>query len=194
MLNDFGKSLFKPWVSVANVSLALALIYLVFLAIRTYDLNKVEVASWVQAVGSIASIWGAFLLFSFGNRQREKEVGENQSRLNKIARLVVENSISRIHGFVKVSRHPEFNLPLQQAIVRDIREAKSNLDFVLNMNGVGVELFAILFSVRSELESTLFLLENWSAMVESDSEKVFVQLESCAKRADAVFRQIQNVT
>ncbi|WP_085590833.1 hypothetical protein [Pseudomonas sp. B14(2017)] len=59
MLNEYGKSLLKPWLSVQNICLALAICFVTVLLIRTYDLNKSELASWVQAFGSIGAIWGA---------------------------------------------------------------------------------------------------------------------------------------
>jgi hypothetical protein len=59
MLNDCGKALLRPWLSVQNVVLALSFIYLGFLLVRTYSLNSGEVASWVQAIGSIAAIVAA---------------------------------------------------------------------------------------------------------------------------------------
>ncbi|WP_136477305.1 hypothetical protein [Pseudomonas sp. DG56-2] len=62
MLNDYGKSLFKPWLSVQNVVLGFFLIFVVGLVIRQYALTSSEIASWVQAVGSVGAIWGALAL------------------------------------------------------------------------------------------------------------------------------------
>ncbi|WP_414156540.1 hypothetical protein [Pseudomonas sp. BNK-30] len=59
MLNEYGKSLLKPWLSVQNICLALAICFVSVLLIKAYDLNKGELASWVQAFGSIGAIWGA---------------------------------------------------------------------------------------------------------------------------------------
>ncbi|MBC3504855.1 hypothetical protein HU761_26095 [Pseudomonas sp. SWRI59] len=59
MLNDYGKSLLKPWLSVQNFVWAFALIFMVSLLIRVNDLTSSEIASWVQAVGSILAIIGA---------------------------------------------------------------------------------------------------------------------------------------
>lgn len=73
MLNDYGKSLFKPWLSVQNVVLVLAGIFVACLAIRVYSLNSSEVASWVQAFGSIAAIWGAFAISNGQVRKAEQE-------------------------------------------------------------------------------------------------------------------------
>ncbi|WP_395602391.1 hypothetical protein AB4P97_08175 [Pseudomonas sp. A1230] len=66
MLNECGKALFKPWLSVPNVVLALAVIFTVSLL----NLTSSELASWVQSVGSIAAIWGAF---SISNRQSKNQ-------------------------------------------------------------------------------------------------------------------------
>ncbi|MBC3410606.1 hypothetical protein HU720_04755 [Pseudomonas sp. SWRI51] len=70
MLNDYGKSLFKPWLSVQNFVWVLASIFVVSLMIRVYDLNSSEIASWVQAVGSIAAIGGA--TYIAGQQRRQK--------------------------------------------------------------------------------------------------------------------------
>lgn len=59
MLNDYGKSLFKPFVSVQNIVLGLTLLFFASLAITKSNMNSSEWASWVQAVGSIAAICAA---------------------------------------------------------------------------------------------------------------------------------------
>lgn len=59
MLNDYGKSLLKPWLSVQNVVWLIALTFVIFLVIRTNDMKSSDIASWVQAIGSIAAIIGA---------------------------------------------------------------------------------------------------------------------------------------
>ncbi|WP_169775111.1 hypothetical protein [Pseudomonas sp. CES] len=62
MLNKYGDSLFRPWLSVQNCCLGFAGIYVAVLLCRVYDLNSGEVASWVQAVGAIVSIWAAWFI------------------------------------------------------------------------------------------------------------------------------------
>lgn len=90
MLNDFGKSLFKPWCSVQNVFLAASLLFLAVLLIRQFRLNSSEVASWVQAVGSIAAIWGAFRVSSHQIvRQNEAKAGEEKQRVDRFRSLVL---------------------------------------------------------------------------------------------------------
>lgn len=79
MLNEYGNSLFRPWVSVQNIVLFLALAYIVLLGIRLYDLGPSDIASWVQAVGSIVSIWGAFAI----SRDQFKKAEIKENKLNK---------------------------------------------------------------------------------------------------------------
>ncbi|WLH32609.1 hypothetical protein [Pseudomonas canadensis] len=48
----------KPWMSIQNLLLALAIIFCVALM----KPNSSELASWVQALGSIGAIWGALAI------------------------------------------------------------------------------------------------------------------------------------
>ena len=73
MLNDYGKSLFRPWLSVPNVSLVLALLFVGWLIIRTYKLSSGEVAGWVQAIGAIVSIWAAWSIAGSQGRRASLE-------------------------------------------------------------------------------------------------------------------------
>jgi len=110
MLNEYGKSLFKPWLSVQNVVLVLAAIYLSLLIIRIYDLNKGEVASWVQALGAIVSIWAAWSIARTQGRRAALE-----SRRNELARcagiigilkhihLTIESSVGDINRSIDSS-------------------------------------------------------------------------------------------
>lgn len=72
---------FKPWVSVQNAVLVLSGCF----AVALLGLNKSELASWVQAVGSIASIWGAFAI--------------SQSQMAKINVDRVKERISLAHMY-----------------------------------------------------------------------------------------------
>lgn len=84
MLNDYGKELFKPWLSVSNAVSVAALIF----AIALFKLTSSELASWVQAVGSIAAIWGALHV---SNSQHRRQIhAEKKSAVNKAkARMAV---------------------------------------------------------------------------------------------------------
>jgi hypothetical protein len=73
-----------------NVVWGLALLYLIWLIIRLYDLKSSDVASWVQAVGSIAAILGAFAI---SNRQatlqRESAATEELKRKNRFRSIML---------------------------------------------------------------------------------------------------------
>lgn len=81
MLNDYGKGLFKPLLSISNAAWVIAVIFTVAL----FKPSSSELASWVQAIGSIVSIWGAFAI---SQRQMVKV------NLNKI-----KDSISLCHMY-----------------------------------------------------------------------------------------------
>jgi hypothetical protein len=83
MLNDYGKEIFKPWCSVQSVVAALAVLFLMTLGITHFSLNSSEIASWVQAIGSIAAIWGAFT------------VGNNQVKRQEEQRLLISKQKSK---------------------------------------------------------------------------------------------------
>lgn len=70
------KSLLQAWCSVQSVCLFMFFIYFCALAIRYFQLNSGEVASWVQALGAIISIWAAW---GIAGRQSRKAEAERKS-------------------------------------------------------------------------------------------------------------------
>ncbi|WPN32137.1 hypothetical protein QMK54_10465 [Pseudomonas sp. P5_109] len=78
MLNDYGKSLFKPLVSVQNVVLGLSALFIAALVITQVGLSSSEWASWVQAIGSIAAIIGA--TYIAGEQRRQKIEDEKKEK------------------------------------------------------------------------------------------------------------------
>ncbi|QUE91166.1 hypothetical protein KBP52_01560 [Pseudomonas sp. SCA2728.1_7] len=94
MLNDYGKSLFKPWCSVQNVTLVLALVFVVGLTIKTYALNSSEIASWVQAFGSVAAIIVAAYFPVWHGR---KELQRRHQSLAEILRVLSDDATESLH-------------------------------------------------------------------------------------------------
>ncbi|WP_330113972.1 hypothetical protein SA496_14460 [Pseudomonas sp. JS3066] len=108
MLNENGQSflsLFKPWLSIQNVFLGLAVVFIVAL----FKLTASELASWVQAVGSIAAILGAFMI---SHRQLERQQTERDRESKSKAEAfyaVVENAAKyseAVRELVSVKRPP----------------------------------------------------------------------------------------
>ncbi len=100
MLNDYGKSLFKPWCSVQNVVWGFALIFLAGLAIRTYKLGSDEIAAWVQAIGSIAAIVAATLIA--GSQARREQARADRADAVALEALIVlaeraSYAVKRLH-------------------------------------------------------------------------------------------------
>jgi len=92
MLNDYGKSLFEPLLSVPNIVLGLSVLFVAVLVIAQVDLNSSEWASWVQAIGSITAIWGAFRISNkqVNKQDEERKLLERKSSNSRLS--VVRNA------------------------------------------------------------------------------------------------------
>ncbi|THG87067.1 hypothetical protein E5198_00680 [Pseudomonas sp. A-1] len=90
MLNEFGRSLFKPWFSVQNVLLALAGIFIISL----FKLSATELASWVQAIGSITAVWGAFKVSQLQREQGEVQRRESDRKKAEAYYAVVSSAVT----------------------------------------------------------------------------------------------------
>ncbi|MBW1249012.1 hypothetical protein I7860_20245 [Pseudomonas tolaasii] len=73
MQNISFKSILQAWCSAQSVCLFLFLVYLCALFIRVFKLDSTAVASWVQAIGAIISIWAAWGIASRQSRKAEAE-------------------------------------------------------------------------------------------------------------------------
>jgi hypothetical protein len=79
------KSLLQSWCSAQSVCLFLFVVYLLVLAVRTFQLGSSDIASWVQAFGAIVSIWAAWWIASQQSRRAEAE--NRRSDLAKCAAI-----------------------------------------------------------------------------------------------------------
>ncbi|MFJ7007639.1 hypothetical protein [Pseudomonas putida] len=99
MLNDYGKSLLKPWFSVQNVVWVIALSFVICLVIRTNDMTSSDIASWVQAIGSIAAIIGALAV------SRSQVSAQNALAFEQIQHQInmkKESDLKRAEAFLAV--------------------------------------------------------------------------------------------
>lgn len=112
MLNEHGKSLLKPWCSVQNVVLLCAALFCAGLAIRTYSLNSSEIASWVQAVGSIAAIWGAFTISNAqvrkARQERKRDAEQRLSAFYAVIQSAADHSRTLSEMIMQNPPHPIF--------------------------------------------------------------------------------------
>jgi hypothetical protein len=98
MLNDYGKELFKPLCSVQNVVVVLSVLFLLAIAVKHFSLNSSEIASWVQAVGSIAAIWGAFTVSNNQVRQQIDQKKEDDKRKAESLFAVVKSAADHVRS------------------------------------------------------------------------------------------------
>lgn len=102
MLNDYGKELFKPLCSVQNVVLVLSIVFLMILTVKYFRLNSSEIASWVQAVGSIAAIWGAFTVSNNQVRQQMHQKKEDDKRRAESLFAVVKSAADHVRSLREI--------------------------------------------------------------------------------------------
>lgn len=104
MLNDYGKDLFKPWLSVPNILLLLAVLFVIAL----FKLTSSELASWVQAIGSIAAIWGAFVISNSQVARQMKYKEDEDLRKARAYYAVVKSAADHVRslGEMIIQRPP----------------------------------------------------------------------------------------
>lgn len=165
MLNDYGKSLFKPWLSVQNVSMALALIYLGWLLIRTFNLSSAEVAGWVQAIGAIISIWAAWSIA--GSQGRRASLEARRLELSRCAGVigilkhvdaVLDASFGRDNEFINVGSIKEDISTLVKTLDRIDLMSLPSAAFVNAICEVRQKLEAVLAEFRDPLRTVKFAL------------------------------------
>lgn len=117
MLNDCGKELLKPWVSVQNLVLIGSFIFIIAL----FKPTSSELASWVQAVGSIAAIWGALYVSRSEQKKREEvELKEKQERVEQIREMFKKvarsqsNQLNHLCGVLIEARMSNSDQPIKE--------------------------------------------------------------------------------
>ncbi|MBA6058121.1 hypothetical protein [Pseudomonas juntendi] len=151
MLNDYGKSLFKPWCSVQNVVWGCALVFLAGLAIRTYQLGSDEIAAWVQAIGSVAAIVAATLIAG-SQARREQERSDRADAVALEALIVLAersvHAVKRLHE----KQRPNHRSGEDVAYVTACYESFVKIDLLTLPSTAALEQVMI---IRSNLEVAL---------------------------------------
>lgn len=195
MLNDYGKSLFKPWLSVQNVVLVLAFLYAGLLLARIYKLDSGQVASWVQAIGAIVSIWAAW------------SIAGAQGRRSAIEARRIE--MARCSGVVGILRHVDSvvnsltsqNDPVNVVMVREsfsaLVQTLSKIDlltlpspvFVSAVCEVSQKLEAALLELRDPIRAVRFGLHFNFTISRPISSLVLGHIASCVEETEAIRAQ-----
>ncbi|MGU9856210.1 hypothetical protein [Pseudomonas sp. LF245] len=116
------KSLMQAWCSVQSVCLFMVCVYLCALAIRVFQLDSGDVASWVQAVGAIISIWAAWWI------ARQQSVrAEVESRNLEVAKCLAVTGL--LEHILRVVQHK----PRKGQGTISGREVRSGLEKALSM-------------------------------------------------------------
>lgn len=166
MTNDDEKELFKRWLSVPNVVVVLAAMF----AMSLLKLTNSELASWVQAVGSVVAIIAAFSISQFQYRaesQRRKQEAHERSvgygtRLLLLSReydYVVSTSLDQQYKYGTTQRDKQMTWVLDELLQRlnssmfdDLDEARNLQSGVLRSQIVGL-LFTLRYTTSDEVVS-----------------------------------------
>jgi len=115
MLNDWGKELIKPWVSVQNAALVGTVIFVIAL----FKPSSEQLAAWVQAVGSVAAILAAIRIAS--GQRREQLFNEAQRK--ETQRQTINVLTERARRGVVFVPNSELSLMSSLAIVTGLRKS-----------------------------------------------------------------------
>lgn len=120
-----GNGWFKPWISVQNAVLLIALCYVIAL----FDLSKSELAGWVQAIGAIVSIWAAW---SIANEQgkRAEAVARRQDAAKCAAVFGVLNYAIAVIGCGEIVDNEKIYIEQVRLDVRRVLEMLGRIDLL----------------------------------------------------------------
>ncbi|MEC4167317.1 hypothetical protein VSQ82_08675 [Pseudomonas sp. MS-1(2024)] len=157
MNKNVFKYFFQEWCSVQSVCLFLCFIYLVALMVRVFELDSGDVASWVQALGAIISIWAAWWI---ARQQSKRTAAENKGKdLAKCFAI-----IGLLEHVLRIVRHePRKNkATISGAEVRSgFGKALSMLDRVDVLMLPDIVLVRAVFEVRHEVELLDLKVKNY---------------------------------
>lgn len=195
MLNDYGKSLFRPWLSVQNVCVAFALLYIGWLIIRTYTLSSSEIAGWVQAIGAIVSIWAAWSIA--GSQGRRASLEARRLELARCAGVigilrhiesVVDSSFGRGNEVLNVGSIKEDISTLVKTLDRIDLMSLPSATFVDAVCEVRQKVEAVLAEFRDPLRAIRFGLHSRFTL----ARPVFKAIEKHVALCDAEVQRIRS--
>jgi hypothetical protein len=135
MLNDCGKELLKPWMSVQNVVLIGAVIFMIAL----FKPTSSELAGWVQAVGSIAAIWGALYVSRSEQKKREesdlKEKQESVKQMREMFKKIASSQSKHLSHLCSVLI--EARMSNSEEPLREYFSLGLNLHWAPNLESLG---------------------------------------------------------
>lgn len=152
MLNDYGKSLFEPLLSVSNVVLGLSILFVASLVIARVDLDSSAWASWVQAIGSIVAILAAVWISNRDSRERRKSEAEARRYALERAVAAAEDAGRRVSSsLLTFKKFNSFQFP-SKAVGIDLEQALGHLKEVQLSPGIDSKMFTQLFIARTAIE------------------------------------------
>ncbi|MBT2374598.1 hypothetical protein [Pseudomonas fluorescens] len=112
-------------------------------------------ASWIQAVGSIAAIFAAILIAGRDSRIRRRSDSEARSGAIERAIIVVNDSAMRLSGAIHTVENLGIRRPVLALISSDLAQSQRHLKEILSIQGVDSVIYTQIFVVRTAIETAV---------------------------------------
>jgi hypothetical protein len=147
MLKNDWKKLLKFWCSVKNIFILLAVVVIAVVISKFFGLNSGEIASWVQAIGAIVSIWAAWsIAHSEGVRAAKEAKRQEISRCAGVIGILLNTK----NAIESLGEEKAASLPTAQ-LKSSMLELTDRLDRIDYMNLPSQVFVDALCEIRKEL-------------------------------------------
>ena len=127
-------------------------------------------ASWVQAVGSIAAIMFAIFVAGRESRLRRRSEAEAKNEALVRAYTTVDDTVRRVGSAFKTADQMCLDRTSMILINSDLHQALEHLKEVISSPGVDSKIYGELFVVRTSVEDVVHSLNTFAQATERESD------------------------
>ena len=127
-------------------------------------------ASWVQAVGSIAAIIFAVCVAGRESRLRRRSEDEAKSEALTRAYTTVDDTVRRVGSAFTTADQMCLDRTSMMLINSDLNQAMEHLKEVISSPGVDAKIYGELFVVRTSVEDVVHALNTFAQATERESD------------------------
>jgi len=127
-------------------------------------------ASWVQAIGSIAAIMFAIFVAGRESRLRRRSEAEAKNEALVRAYTTVDDTVRRVGSAFKTADQMCLDRTSMILINSDLNQALEHLKEVISSPGVDSKIYGELFVVRTAVEDVVHSLNTFAQATERESD------------------------
>ncbi|NVZ45097.1 hypothetical protein HX780_06575 [Pseudomonas tolaasii] len=132
-------------------------------------------ASWVQAIGSIAAILIAVTIAHRDSVLRRREKSESRNAALVRAFTVVDDAAGRVREAFDAAKKFGINPKLLSALTSDLDQSRHYLNDAISIEGLDSDLYTQLFMARKAVEDVIYLLPGIGSV---ETESVEAELKN----------------